>query len=342
MLDAFLDLAARLAPLSFLVGVVMLLAGGHWLVEGSVAIARRLGMSTLLIGLTIVACGTSAPELFFNVAAAISGQGDLSFGNVVGSNIANLGLVLGAAAFVAPLAVHRSVLRRDLPILLVASALLPLLAWLPASRPGPNDSGFGWIDGIILLACFIGVLGAWIISAIRGGAEVPVDVSEVDQTPERPLGVASLLFAAGLATLIVGGKGAEIGATGIARAAGLSPGVIGLTIVAVATSLPEVVTSVVAVRRGHADLAVGNVVGSNLFNILFVLGTTTLFGTVQVPAGGWTDLTVMLVLTGLLVPFAATNGRQVLRWQGAVLLTGWAAAMAWSVIREVFGPGATG
>ncbi len=342
MLDAFLDLAARLAPLSFIVGVLMLLAGGHWLVEGSVAIARRLGMSTLLIGLTIVACGTSAPELFFNVAAAISGQGDLSFGNVVGSNIANLGLVLGAAAFVAPLAVHRSVLRRDLPILLAASALLPLLAWLPASRPGPDNSGFGWIDGIILLACFLGVLGAWIVSALRGGAEVPVDVSEVDQAPERSLGVAAGLFAAGLAMLVIGGKGAEIGATGIAEAAGLSPGVIGLTIVAVATSLPEVVTSVVAVRRGHADLAVGNVVGSNLFNILFVLGTTTLFGTVRVPEGGWTDLTVMLVLTALLVPFAATNGRQVLRWQGAVLLTGWAAAMAWSVIREVFGPGATG
>jgi cation:H+ antiporter len=193
-----------------------------------------------------------------------------------------------------------------------------------------------------MLCGFLAVLATWIVAALRGGAEVPVDVSEVDQTPERSLGAAALLFAAGLATLVVGGKGAEIGATGIARAAGLSPGVIGLTIVAVATSLPEVVTSVVAVRRGHADLAVGNVVGSNLFNILFVLGTTTLFGTVRVPEGGWTDMTVMLVLTALLVPFAATNGRQVLRWQGGILLAGWAAAMAWSVIREVFGPGATG
>lgn len=342
MIDTILSLAERLAPLSFLVGVGLLLSGGHWLVEGAVSIARRLGMSTLLIGLTIVACGTSAPELFFNVAAALSGSGDLSFGNVIGSNIANLGLVIGTAAFIAPLAVHRSVLRRDLPMLIAASALLIGLAWFPVSRLGGEAAGFGRLDGIILLVGFLAVIGAWIVAALRPGAEVPVDLEEAERTPDRSLASAIFLFLAGLLTLVAGGKGAEIGAVGIATWAGLSPALIGLTIVAVATSLPEVVTAVLAVRRGHADLAVGNVVGSNLFNILFVLGATAVAGDVAVPTHGWIDLGIMMLMTVGLLPLAASNGRQVLRWQSALMLVVWAATMVYAVLRELLGRGPAG
>lgn len=342
MLDAFLSFAERVAPLSFLVGVGLLLGCGHWLVEGAVSIARRLGMSTLLIGLTIVACGTSAPELFFNVAAALSGSGDLSFGNVVGSNIANLGLVLGVAAFVAPLAVHRSVLRRDLPMLIVASVMLCGLAWLPASRPESAAHGFSRLDGVVFLVGFVLVLGTWAASAMRPGAEVPVDLEEVESTSERSLVAASALFVAGLAGLVAGGKAAEIGAVGIAEWAGLSPALIGLTIVAVATSLPEVATLVIAVRKGHTDLAVGNVVGSNLFNILFVLGATSLAGDVVLPRHGAWDLAVMMALTIGLWPLAASNGRQVMRWQCGLLLVAWVMTMTASVLREVLGTTPTG
>jgi cation:H+ antiporter len=342
MLDAMLSLAERFAPLSFLLGVGLLLGGGHWLVEGSVAIARRLGMSTLLIGLTIVACGTSAPELFFNVAAALSGSGDLSFGNVVGSNIANIGLVIGVATFIAPLAVHRSVLRRDLPILIGSSVLMLALAWLPATRLEGGAAGFGRPDGIILLAGFVIVIATWIVGALRSGGRVPVELEEVADGPERALPGAIALFVVGLAALVTGGKAAEIGAVGIAEAAGLSPALIGLTIVAIATSLPEVVTAVIAIRRGHADLAMGNVVGSNLFNILFVFGATSFAGEVRVPAHGWTDLAVMLAMTIALLPIAVSNGRQVLRWQSGLLLATWAGVMIFSVLREVLGPAAEG
>ncbi len=346
MLDAVLSLAERFAPLAFLIGVGLLLGGGHWLVEGAVAVARRLGMSTLLIGLTIVACGTSAPELFFNVAAALSGSGDLSFGNVVGSNIANLGLVLGVAAFIAPLAVHRSVLKRDLPMLVAASTLLCVLAWLPATRLAAEGDGPGFSrpDGIVLLVGFVLVLAAWAAAAMRPGSEVPVDLDEAEaEAAERrslPGAVAQLLV--GLAALVAGGKMAEVGAVGIATWAGLSPALIGLTVVAIATSLPEVVTLVVAVRKGHADLAVGNVVGSNLFNILFVLGATAVAGDVPLPTHGWWDLAVMMGITLALVPLVATNGRQVLRWQSGLLLATWVAAMTWSVLREVLGAPRTG
>jgi cation:H+ antiporter len=152
--------------------------------------------------------------------------------------------------------------------------------------------------------------------------------------------VAQLLV--GLGALVAGGKMAEIGAVGIATWAGLSPALIGLTVVAIATSLPEVVTLVVAVRKGHADLAVGNVVGSNLFNILFVLGATAVAGDVQLPPHGWWDLAVMMGITLALVPLVATNGRQVLRWQSGLLLCVWVAAMTWSVLREVLGAPKTG
>lgn len=344
MFDAAITFAEGVPPLSFLLGIALLLGGGHWLVEGSVTLARRLGMSTLLIGLTVVACGTSAPELFFNVAASMSGQGDLSFGNVVGSNIANLGLVLGVAAFVAPLAVHRSVVRRELPLLLIVSLGLVVLAFVgiaPEIEGVASAGGFTRPEGFILLAAFVAMLAFWTWTALRGDGEVPHgDDPPADDEDPGALGPAIAMFVFGLLGLLAGGKLAEIGAVGIAESANLSPTLIGLTIVAVATSLPEVVTLLVALRKGHADLAVGNVVGSNLFNILFVLGATAVFGDVGVPAGrGWIDLTVMMGMTILLMALATSNERRVLRWQSGILLFAWTAYMAGSVIAEVLGRG---
>jgi cation:H+ antiporter len=329
--------------------VVLLLVGGHWLVDGAIRIARRLGVSTLLIGLTIVACGTSAPELAFNVIAASNGNAELSFGNVVGSNIANLALVLGLAALVRPLAVHSRMIVKELPLLIVASvAMLPLAYWpwsrMSSAADGSTQHGFTTIDGLLMLGGFVFLLWLWARMARKDRSDPLLqDVEAETKQPPSSLPLAILIFLAGLGALVVGGKVTEVGAVGIAERLGLSQGLIGLTIVAVATSLPEVVTSMIACRRGHVDLAIGNVVGSNLFNILLVLGLTAVIADVPVPqeqgllgiARGWTDLLFMAGLTILLWPLAMTHHRRIVAWEGALLVLLYAGYMSYSVVREV-------
>jgi cation:H+ antiporter len=343
------DVASEIpAPITLLLGLVLLVGGGTWLVSGAVRIARRFGVSTLLIGLTIVAFGTSSPELAFNLIAARGGHGDLSFGNVVGSNIANIALVLGLASLATPLVVSSRVIRKELPLLVGASLLMVVLAWLPPSRiehDGGQRFGYTRLDGLVLLGCFAFVLIAWYRLAKRDRADPLALEAEAGAVEVRPgtLPLGILLTAVGLISVITGGKLTEIGAVTIAEAAGLSHGLIGLTIVAVATSLPEVVTSIIAARRGHADLAVGNVVGSNLFNILLVLGVTAVFAPVSVPAGdsvlgltgGWWDLLVMVALTLMLIPIVLTNQRRILKGEGLLLLACYAAYMVFRVVREV-------
>jgi cation:H+ antiporter len=334
------------APVTLIVGIVLLLLGGRLLVDGSVSLARRAGVSTLLIGLTIVAFGTSSPELAFNITAAASGNGALSFGNVVGSNIANIALVLGLASLVRPLIVHGRVVKRELPLLVIVSAGMVLLAWSPpmvASVPGPQR-GFGRTDGLIMLLGFMLVTWAWFRMARRDKAD-PLAAEAIEETERvvQSLPTAVVLTLLGLLLLVGGGKLTERGAVGVASWLGMSEALIGLTIVAVATSLPEVVTSVIACRKGHADLAVGNVVGSNLFNILLVLGATCLFGEVPVPiepelAGlgrGWWDLFVMLALTMLLVPFTRTNNNHIMKIEGLFLLACYFGYLAFSVVIEL-------
>lgn len=335
------------AVLTFVIGVVLLLLGGSWLVDGAVGIARRLRLSPLLIGLTIVAFGTSAPELFFNVAAALGKHPELSFGNVVGSNIANIALVLGLAALMRPLVVSSRVVKKELPLLIAVSAGMLLLAWLgPAITPdGIAEDGWTRTDGLIMLAAFMLVTWVWYRMGRRDRADPLIAEAEADASGEKrlALGVAAALFLIGLIALIAGGKLAELGAAGVARQLGLSQTLIGLTVVALATSLPEVVTSLIACRRGHADLAVGNVVGSNLFNILLVLGLTAVVAPVPIPAEptllgverGWGDLLVMLALTMLLLPIAATSQRRIRRWEGAFLLLFYATYIGLSVAREL-------
>ncbi len=349
MFQSLFDFLASVSPpITLIAGIVLLLLGGNWLVDGSVSIARRIGWSTLLIGLTIVAFGTSSPELAFNLTAAINGNGGLSFGNVVGSNIANIALVLGLAALVSPLVVHGQVVKKELPLLIIVSCLMVLLAWLPATRIQGDEgaaAGFTRIDGLMMLGGFAIFTWLWYRMGKQDRSDPMTAEAEQEAREEGPasLGVAILLFVLGLVLLVVGGKLTEMGAVGIAEWWGFSQSLIGLTVVAVATSLPEVTTSMIACRKGHADLAVGNVVGSNLFNILLVLGATAAVAPVAVPADveflslgrGWWDLFVMLGLTLVLLPIAMTNQRRIMKMEGVFFLVCYFGYMTLSVTREI-------
>jgi len=328
-------------PISLTLGIVLLILGGNWLVDGAVRAARRFGVSTLLIGLTIVAFGTSSPELAFNLTAALNGNGELSFGNVVGSNIANIALVLGLAALVSPLVVHGRVVKKELPLLIIVSAGMLALAWLPLTRL-PSDDGprcaFTAPDGCAFLAVFLLFIWLWYRMAKVDRADpLASDVDSETASPRPPsLAAAIFLFLIGFAALVVGGKLTQIGAVAFAEFLNLSQALIGFTIVAVATSLPEVATSLIACKKGHNDLAIGNVVGSNLFNILFVLGLTALLAPVPVPLHrGWTDLAVMLGLTVMLLSILFANHRQILKWEGALLFLCYIAYIVASTIREL-------
>jgi cation:H+ antiporter len=328
-------------------GIVLLLGGGELLVRGAVAMAERLGVSPLLIGLTVVAFGTSAPELALNLAAAANGNSGLSFGNIVGSNIANLGLILGVASMIQPMRVHASVIRRELPMMIVATLVATGLALWPTPDAlfGAGEGYTRW-DGAILVGLFaLFMLYTYRAARRQRGpksdtlfVQEVVEFSEVEK--KRPLSIALFLFTAGLVMLIVGGKLSESGAAGIARELGWSDEVIGLTVVAVATSLPELATSVIAARKGHADIAVGNVVGSNIFNVTLVLGVTSCVHPVELPARGIESLFMMVLLSLLLIPMSRTHGRMLSRFEGFILLLLYAGAMAYEVAQAVSGAGA--
>lgn len=331
------------ALLAIVVGVPLMLFGADWLVNGAVTIARRLGVSVLLIGLTIVAAGTSAPELAVNIIAALSGNGELSFGNVIGSNIANIGLVLAVGAILAPMAVNSRVITSEIPWLVVVSIATFALGFIPWTKTSVEGSGgamlhgYSRLDGLLMLLGFVTVSWLWYRSS-RLEAVDPLtrEVEEVAEAgKDRSTLVAALMFLVGLVALMIGGKLTESGAVRIAFVLGLSEAIIGMTIVAVATSLPELLTVIVACRKGHTDLAVGNVVGSNLFNILLVLGTTAMIADVPMPPGiGYQDLSAMLFMTILLWLFAATQ-RRVTRGEGLSLLILYVLYVGWGVAREL-------
>jgi len=324
-----------LHALLFALGVALLVAGGDALVRGAVTIAARLRISPLIIGLTVVAFGTSAPELALNIAAAISGNTGLSFGNIVGSNIANIGLILGLCAVVKPMTVNAQLVRTEMPIMIAATAaLIGLLAIAP--HAGPGLPGIARIDGAILLVGFAlftrGMIRAARRSEGRPDNEFIDDATAVTMEGRtRSMMIGWVLTTLGLALLIAGGKLAEVGATGIASALGLSDELIGLTVVAVATSLPELAASLMAVRRGHTDLAVGNVVGSNIFNILLIMGVTGVVRPVPTPPGSLFALLAMAGLTLLLLPMSQTTDRRISRFEGLVLLSLYAGTIAWTV-----------
>lgn len=301
-------------------GFVLLVAGGEWLVRGSVSLARAVGVSTLLISLTVVAFGTSAPELAVNVIAALDGKSGINFGNIIGSNIANVGLILGITALLAPIQVHKSVILREIPIMLVATFATLALAldsvWLDAEADTMQRT-----DGLILLGAFGAFMVYTLLVARRQRQNGDAYADDVEQeVVDKTIGTgkAVLLTLMGLAGVIIGGDLVVNGAVGIAKGLGISEAIIGLTIVAVGTSLPELVTCVIAVRHSHTDLAIGNIVGSNIWNLLLILGVSVTIGPFALPAGGAMDVLVMLGLSIVLLPITVSQ-RQIGRLEGGVL-----------------------
>lgn len=294
--------------------MVLLVAGAEALVRGAAAISARLGIPSVIVGLTVVAFGTSAPELAVSVGAAATGGSDVAFGNVVGSNIVNVLLILGIAALVSGLAVSLRVVRFDLPLLVLVSGVVVAMA---------VDGRIGRIDAVLLVIGLI-VHTAWLVRAARR-ERVEVAVPEVVVGRQGGWWSDGALVIGGLAALVLGARWFVGAATDLAGALGVSEVVIGLTVVAVGTSLPELATSVLAAVRGQRDIAVGNVVGSNLFNLLGVLGLTGLVsGGVEVAPGLLRlDLPVMLAATLVLVPIF-WSGFEIHRWEGAALLVAYA------------------
>lgn len=296
---------------SAFLGLVILTVGADLLVRGASALAARLGVPPLLVGLTVVALGTSAPEIAVSIDAALGGRGDVALGNVVGSNIFNVLFILGASALAAPLVVKSQLVRIDVPVMVAVSAL-PLLLGL--------DHVISRGDGVVLLgllAVYLGFLG---LLARRGG---PDDGPEVPAPPPpSSSALREVAFAgAGLLLLVFGAHALVEGATALARAAGVSELVVGLTIVAAGTSLPELATSLLASLRGERDLAVGNVVGSNIFNVLAVLGAgSAISGGLEVAPGLLLfDFPVMLAVSAACLPVFMT-GAAITRVEGGVFL----------------------
>jgi cation:H+ antiporter len=301
-------------------GLFLLVGGGDFMVRGSAALASRLGVSPLVIGLTVVAFGTSAPELSVNVVAALRGNSSMSFGNIFGSNMANIGLIVAVTAFFGPMKIRSIVVSREVPMMLLVTLVAATLGldgvW------GNEPSQFSRGDGIVLLLLF-SVFGYYTLRDLiqqRSGAAV--DLPGVpDEVHEMGHPAAVALTAAGLVALAVGGSVTVHGAEGVARAMGVSETIIGLTLVALGTSLPELVTSIIATMRGQPDIAIGNVVGSNIFNLVIVLGTTSVLRPVPVPEGGALDIVVVIGLSALLWLTSASGGQKIIRTEAVLLLT---------------------
>lgn len=308
-------------PLLFvLVGLLLLTGGAEGLVRGAAALARRLGLSPLVIGLTVVAFGTSMPELVVSVGAALRGSPSVALGNVVGSNIANIGLILGTGALIAALRVQAQVIRFDMPILAAVSLLLVALL---------ADGQVSRLDGALLAA---GLVGYLVYSVRWGGADEAVD-AEFEEALPRPhrLAVDLALLGVGLALLVGGARLLVEGAVALATLLHVSEVVIGLTVVAIGTSLPELATSVVAAWRGEGDIAVGNAVGSCIFNILGILGITALVHPLGTADLGVVDGAVMVGFTLFLLPLMRT-GFVLSRLEGALLLAAYLAYLAYLAV----------
>jgi cation:H+ antiporter len=308
-----------------LLGFLLLYGGGEALVRGASNMALRIGMSPFIVGMTVVAFATSAPELAVSLQAAFAGVDDVAIGNVVGSNIANIGLILGICALIRPADIHSRLLRLDLPWLIFISVLL--LAFL-------NDGHISRPAAMVFLVG-LGLFLYWNIQiARREQAEERLRVeaeaeAEIDVKPGRLHGsVDVLLVAAGLLALVLGGAAFVRGGVSLAEALGVSPAVIALTVIAVGTSLPELATSIVAALKGDADIAVGNIVGSNFFNILAVLGITAAIRPLERGDITMVDLTVMLMFALILVPLIMVRQR-IGRPEGIALLVSYGAYIAW-------------
>ena len=297
-----------LSAVLLLIGLVMLCFGGNWLVSGGVAIAKKFRISNLVIGMTIVAYGTSTPEL----AASIAAAGDHSaiiLGNIVGSNIANVGMVIGVAAILVPLAVQKSVLRKEIPIMLGVSALLVLLS---------IDGEISQYDGALLL---VG-LGIFAVYTFRSALKQREKNTDDSDSNKNNVYVKSIgLIGIGIIVLYIGAILTVDNAVVIATELGLSEKIIGLTVIAIGTSLPELITSIIAIRKGHSDIGIGNIIGSNIYNILMIMGVGAALGGVLITADVYVDYAIMIIFSiSLLIGLKTKIINQTM---GVILATGY-------------------
>lgn len=310
-----------LTAATLLLGLVLLFGGGALLVRGASEVAQRLGISPMIVGLTIVGFGTSAPELIVNTLSAASGATELAFGNVVGSNVTNLALVLGAAALMSPITIHGQIVKREIPLLLLATTVVTVMGLDNLLESGP--ALIGRTDAVILILLFCIFIYTNVLELI-GSKHKDALFLEFGESPLVVIAGSGrfqwLFVVAGCALLFAGGDLTVRAAVDLASVFGVSATVIGLFVVAVGTSLPELVTSIIAAARKESDLALGNVVGSNLFNSLVVLPVSGLIRPIPVPAGGVFDLAVSFGLTLVLIPVFILGKARLTRRTGGVLI----------------------
>jgi cation:H+ antiporter len=328
-------------------GLAILVAGGEALVKGATQLARNLGVSPLIIGLTIVAFGTSAPELAVNVGAALSDTGALSFGNIFGSNMANIGLIIGLVAIINPIPIRSILIRRELPMMLLATTAAIILAI--DDQLGGARSIYMRGDGLILLLFFFVFLYYTIGDLLRnrngagseldesgsGLIEIPDENEPANPSLARNLGLSVL----GLVGLIGGAHLTVIGAVDVARLFEIPEVIIGLTLVAVGTSLPELVAAISAMRHGRTDMAVGSVVGSNIFNTLLVAGTTATIRPMEIPPHGQLDLWATAILSLAFTLTASTHRNIIIRYEGLGLLIMYLSYLTWRSMHLAAGAG---
>ena len=308
----------------FVVGIVLVILGADWLTKGASDLARRLKMSELMIGLTIVAVGTSLPELVISVSSALSGNSGISLGNVLGSNIFNGMLILGVTAMITPIAFSGKMLSREIPFNLLASIVILLVSgsMLVGGAPGEYITRYG---GMLLL-CFCAVFVRYTFSLKSGDEE---------ETAQQPMSVGKILLfiAGGLAALVFGGKMFVSGASDIARGFGLSEALIGITIVSAGSSLPELAVSVSAARKGNVGIALGNVLGSNILNVFFILGCSATISPISLEGFSPVDYYVLLASSLFIYLFCAFFGKnKITRIEGSLLVAGYVAYIVYLIM----------
>jgi cation:H+ antiporter len=325
-----------MAFVSLLAFLALLLIAARYFVDGISGLATRAGAPPLVIGMTVVAFGTSTPELVVNSVSAMNGSTSLAFGNIIGSCLVNIGFVLGVTALIRPLKVEDSIITREIPMLILAVAALLILAFDQALNGAAADT-WSRSDGLILLLLFTVFLyytTRQAISARRSDAFIHEVDEEIAAQQPSPLWKDLAFTIAGLVGVSFGADGTVDSAVTIARSFQLSEAVIGMTIISLGTTLPELVTCVLAARKGNPDIALGNVIGSNLFNILCIGGIVSVISPIPIPPSGYQDLQILALLTVILFPIAIRSGRQITRGEGAVLLLTYAAYLTWRLLNQ--------
>jgi len=317
--------------LKLVIGFLLLVKGADYFVEGASSIAKKLRIPTFVIGLTIVAFGTSAPELAVSISAALKGSNDIAIGNVVGSNIFNTLVVLGASAAITPIAVEKGMVKKDYPLSIFAAILLGVLSLDMLLFKAPAMS-LGRVDGIILLIAFAFFMYTTVKAGLKERETLSSEQEEALSNMHMPMWKSILILVVGLAGIVIGGDMSVEGAKEIARIFGLSEALIGLTIVAFGTSLPELVTSVIAAKKGESGIAVGNVIGSNIFNIFFILGTSATILPMNVSSTYLYDIGMLIgVMVITYIPIAKT--RRVGRPMGIAMVLAYVAYTVYLIMR---------